>query len=490
MKPNVFVCFDTEDAINPRADDAALRLAQIFGRVGIRAGFFMVGEKARVLRERGRKDVLDALREHEMDYHGNYWFEFPEPALIYGERLAWDEAVEKAFTIETPGLNDVAEICGQFPVATCQHQNNHSLPTTWAMRRSGVRVWNGGLGAPLPEPAWVMDLLVVSRAGHAVSNQTTGGDGYQTDPLKSGAPVPPCDPKAEVRLFQERFDKLLAGKPSHIVCLGHPTRWEMAEWWGWYDWTPQFRRAGAAGAPGPYPRGRWFEPTKPRQRRDAEGAYRYTEECARWLAKRADIRLTSLEECYREREEPKGRWLSRKQIHDVAAMIRRKFDFVKISPTTLSAADALFLLAHYFECVLQTKRRPNDLQIRRTIGPVEPVMQIAAPVKFKRQSYLLAARCVYQYVLDHDRLPHAIRAHSVDCGPGEVLVALARALEKGALPEEITVEPTGGLPECAKMDFFQKATAATCYATPGYKPERIHMMGLQQSWSYRPAVVR
>ena len=55
-KPYVFICFDTEDAVNPQADNALLRLAQTYDRAGLPACFFMVGEKARMLRARSRKE--------------------------------------------------------------------------------------------------------------------------------------------------------------------------------------------------------------------------------------------------------------------------------------------------------------------------------------------------------------------------------------------------------------------------------------------------
>ena len=42
--------FDTEDYIEPAADDAALRLATDLEKAGVRATFKVVGEKARVSR--------------------------------------------------------------------------------------------------------------------------------------------------------------------------------------------------------------------------------------------------------------------------------------------------------------------------------------------------------------------------------------------------------------------------------------------------------
>ena len=49
--------------------DSLLRLAKLLTAKKIRGSFCMVGEKARVLRERGRTDVLKALEPHEIGFH-------------------------------------------------------------------------------------------------------------------------------------------------------------------------------------------------------------------------------------------------------------------------------------------------------------------------------------------------------------------------------------------------------------------------------------
>ena len=58
----VTLWFDTEDYILPQSDDAAKRLAETLTRLGVRATFKIVGEKARTLERRGRKDVTAAPR--------------------------------------------------------------------------------------------------------------------------------------------------------------------------------------------------------------------------------------------------------------------------------------------------------------------------------------------------------------------------------------------------------------------------------------------
>ena len=77
----VVLWFDTEDYIEPAADDAALRLATDLDKLGVRATFKVVGEKARVLESRGRTDVIRALTHHDIGYHSNFHSIQPAPAL-------------------------------------------------------------------------------------------------------------------------------------------------------------------------------------------------------------------------------------------------------------------------------------------------------------------------------------------------------------------------------------------------------------------------
>src|ERR1041385_6137417 len=76
----VVLWFDTEAYIEPAADDAALRIATDLDKLGVRATFKVVGEKARMLEARGRKDVIRALEHHDIGYHLNYHSIPPVPA--------------------------------------------------------------------------------------------------------------------------------------------------------------------------------------------------------------------------------------------------------------------------------------------------------------------------------------------------------------------------------------------------------------------------
>ena len=109
---NVTLWFDTEDYILPQSDDAAKRLAEMLTRLGIKATFKVVGEKARVLEQRGRKDVIEALKKHEIGYHSNLHSQHPTPAE-YLQNTDWDEGVAEFYARESQGVKDIQRIFGQ-----------------------------------------------------------------------------------------------------------------------------------------------------------------------------------------------------------------------------------------------------------------------------------------------------------------------------------------------------------------------------------------
>jgi len=110
----VLLWFDTEDYILPASDDAALRLAQWLTERGIPATFKVVGEKARTLERRGRRDVIDALKKHDIGYHSNYHSVHPTPAMYLAD-MGWDDGVAEFVRREGPGYEDVRRIFGQAP---------------------------------------------------------------------------------------------------------------------------------------------------------------------------------------------------------------------------------------------------------------------------------------------------------------------------------------------------------------------------------------
>src|SRR5438093_10182149 len=82
---DLILWFDTEDYLLPADDDAAKRLAEMLTQKGVRATFKVVGEKARVLEKRGRSDVIEALKKHDIGYHSNFHSVHPTPSEYLAE---------------------------------------------------------------------------------------------------------------------------------------------------------------------------------------------------------------------------------------------------------------------------------------------------------------------------------------------------------------------------------------------------------------------
>src|SRR5213075_2559642 len=106
---DVILWFDTEDYLLPADDDACLRLATMLTERHIRATFKVVGEKALVLKQRGRHDVIAALKKHDIGYHANFHSVHPAPSEYLADCGLLDGIAEFARR-EGGGAADVRRI--------------------------------------------------------------------------------------------------------------------------------------------------------------------------------------------------------------------------------------------------------------------------------------------------------------------------------------------------------------------------------------------
>jgi len=162
----VVLWFDTEDYIEPAADDAALRLATDLDRLGVRATFKVVGEKARVLESRGRTDVIRVLAHHDIGYHSNYHSIQPTPAL-YLRGMGWLDGAAEFERRERPGVDDLRRIFGVTPSCYGQPGSSWGPQTYRALLRIGIPVYldegeQVGLGE---QPFWLGGMLHVFNMG-------------------------------------------------------------------------------------------------------------------------------------------------------------------------------------------------------------------------------------------------------------------------------------------------------------------------------------
>jgi hypothetical protein len=241
--------FDTEDYIEPAADDAALRIATDLEKLGVRATFKVVGEKARVLEARGRTDVIRALSQHDIGYHAENHSIPPSPA-VYLQPLGLLEGAAEFQRREHRGVEDIRRIFGVTPSCYGQPGSSWGPQSNIALRRLGIPAYmdEGSQAGYMNQPFWYMGILYVFNLGPYSMRADLN------DPSK----LP-----AAYKRFDDAVAELRAKGGGVIHTYYHPTEFVTTEFWDAVNFPH-----GRYRAPSDYQR------PKLRTREAAEQAYR------------------------------------------------------------------------------------------------------------------------------------------------------------------------------------------------------------------------
>jgi hypothetical protein len=312
----VVLWFDTEDYIEPASDDAALRIANDLTALGVRATFKVVGEKARVLESRGRRDVIAALSKHAIGYHSNWHSVHPAPAE-YLVRLGYLEGADEFERREGPGVADVKRVFGAQPVCYGQPGNSWGPQSNLALRRLGIPVYlDEGDQVGLDEqPFWYGGLLYVFRMGR---NQFRAQ-------LNVGAE----DPAAYQR-FDDAAARLSASGGGVISIYYHPTEFVTTEFWDGVNF--------AHGANPP--REAWVKPHR-RTAEESERCYGVLRRFVEHMKRQPDVRFATANDLLAIYQKPLPRAVDRKAV---AENLARGIVFQDVQGQMLSPADMLLAL--------------------------------------------------------------------------------------------------------------------------------------------------
>jgi hypothetical protein len=463
----VFFAYDNEDWCTPRSDDIVKRLAEIHERHGATASFYTVAERARALRHRGRRDVIEALARHEIAYHGDTHGHFPRPMAVYCEELGWEGGLAELLRIEGRGVQDVCDIFDQLPVTWCQGECNWSPQAVYGLRLLGIGSWTGSLyGTPDGMPVWYMGQLSVRRAMHVVSVQPDSADEDLLARLQAD--------------FDRRMEE--KGGEGFIYVFGHPCRWGSERWYGQEQWADF--RAGRITEPC-----QLQPPAEQYSDSQVERLLEQTERCIEWVMSRDDLTPTTYADLNAACNEPSLQWLPLEELSGALSGVGETFDWAQAAGTALAPADLLAGVAWALARTTGDGSLPGLIPVRRPLGPVTEPFACDESGRVARSAVLQACRAIDAEIERTSAIPSSVRLGGSPLGPADILRLSAAALADSAA-EWLRLQPGPALPEIANAKCFQETRANSWSFPEGFESSRMFDLAKWQSWSFRPAVMR
>jgi hypothetical protein len=415
---DVIFWFDTEDYLLPADDDAAKRLAEMLSQRNIHATFKVVGEKARVLEQRKRDDVIAALKKHDIGYHSNFHSVHPTPTE-YLAYCNWLDGVGEFVRRETNGAADVKRVFG-VPWLSCYGQPGSSWgsQTLGGLKQIGVAPHGvacyvdegshvGGFGG---KPFWYCNALVV----YDMKPNVTRMDLKKTDALE------PAEKE-----FSQIADRLRGEGGGLVSIYYHPCEWVHQTFWDGVNF-------GRGANP---PREQWkAPPQKPAE--ETEALFERYGQYVDFIRKTPNVRFVTaseLPELYPDRLRTQG--VSPEIATKLAARVRESvssgkgIDILTIDGLTFSPADQFEILT-----AAMSARMRGDIQAARQpfkatglLGPDGPPPE-KNPLQADRLTWYAfrdALADVRDYVEKNGRVPPRIFIGPDPIAPTDFLASLA-----------------------------------------------------------------
>jgi peptidoglycan/xylan/chitin deacetylase (PgdA/CDA1 family) len=458
----VYVVFqlDTEDFVTPETDDVLLDLAELFDKYGVRATFAVVGEKARVLRQRGRWDVIEALKRHDIAYQSNYHSLHPTIAEQLRDS-GWGEGVKIVIEREGPGLRDLESIFGQRPSAYIQPGGDWAPQVPYAMGRLGVPVYADGIFEP--QPLWFCGVLAVRYALYF--DERRGPEPGYLDGLKAR--------------FEELYRSLLGGGGLLVVVL-HPCMLRANEFWDAVNFARGAMPAEAKPAP-------------LCSEEEYRARLRAFEEFLSFVVGHEGVEVIT----YRELPslyQGAGVELTAEELGVLSERLTERLSYHVVGGKPVSLADAFGALSYSLKTYLEEGVLPESVKPPQALGPLEKPPQLERSFRVSVRSVAEAAAGAYERLVESGSIPAEIRVGGGVAGPLSFLAAMARAhlqLLSGSAGD-VEIPATSEEPEVPGIDVASRVAAQWRWIVfpEGFRSRRILELTLLQLWTLKPAVPR
>ena len=479
---DVILWFDTEDYLLPADDEACLRLADMLTQRKIRATFKVVGEKGRVLEQRGRRDVIRALKKHDIGYHANFHSVHPTPSEYLAE-CGWLDGIDEFVRREGQGAADVRRI---FSVRTlaCYGQPGSSWAPQAIAGLGPIGVAPHGIPCYVDEgthvglrekPFWYAGALNVYHMGQNYTRM----DLHEPDAVEPA--------KEKVSAIAQR---LRADGGGLISIFYHPCEWVHQEFWDGVN----FRRGANP------PREQWRPPPQ-RSVEETEGAFRRFGQYIDHIRSIPGLRFVTASELpliypdLTRTEEVSDDDLA-KVVRSLTENRQAKLDFQVIGNRSYSSADQFELLTTAMSQWVDGHEARPPLKLKGLFGPNAAPPVVSSPSEpLTWPAFRDALRDVRNFIGTEHRVPACVFIGAERVAPADFLVGMASAcafyLEHGRLPLKEGVRLGHGAVTGAERYVAEDTPelfGGWVIHKEGFRAPKIVEMARLQAWTLKPAL--
>jgi hypothetical protein len=463
----VILWFDTEDYILPQSDDAAKRIAVFLSQQGIQGTFKVVGEKARVLQQRQRQDVISALTQHEIGYHSNTHSQHPTPAE-YESNLDWDTGVEEFNRRERPGFDDVAHIFRKTPVAYGQPGSSWAPQAFPALKKWGIRVYldEGSQVGLRGRPFWYGGLLNIFN--------TRTGEQLRPDQNWSNLDT------AKAR-FQDAYLAMTSRKTGGLisVCF-HPCEFVHKQFWD---------AANFIHGANP-PREQWkLPPIKSPE--ETEKAFQYFTDLVGFMKSFPQVQfLTASAAADRYPDRAQNHVFTGEEVGSIASQVAPDVTFQEGDSYNLSASEVFCIINKYLAGIVQPEGAGPLVLAHTPYGPTSASEPLKANVGVPWTQVRRTLLDVQEDLDKTGRIPTTVWMGSESVPPESYLVGIAQAstrlLQKGQLPDSVSFPPA----RLAAADYVADDSPDLwnwVIFPDGFHAPKLMSLAKLQAWTLKPA---
>lgn len=440
---HVLFSFDTEDWINPAAEEGVLRLARTLESEGLRGCFCVVAEVAQAWRRRNSREVLDALRAHEVDSHS--WRHSWHPNIAeYSEDVDWDRSLARFLREERYGFDVIMDICQRDRLwAFIKPGNATSAQAIYGYTLLGSNIFGDGiLDSQGGKGVWFCNALNLTY------------DFCIEEPLIH----------QDLQTLRPLLDQWATRE--RVILYAHPTKTIHTQFWDglnmphrnppvWGDWIPS--------------------PQRPRA--EIERFFANFRGLLCMLKEHGGFTFQTYEEVWKSQRPPTRRQLNASTLKPLLQRAAQRLTWQRDEYSGESYTPAELFAA----AVDELAGRPDPWDAWAVMGPVYEPQALTEPVTLSAEAVCAAARQLQPVVY----VPQAVQVGRVTLGPGDYLRAMAQVIE-GA--PEITLLPGPQLPEAADWpELAQRVTSREWLYPEGWTSDWVDKRLRWQAWTIRPA---